>query len=645
MSLLHLARYAFGLSPQAVAGKATRYMGKIIRSRLRQVLWRHRESYAPLAAGPAPMVSMLGPVDAGRLPETVKEFCQPVLAHRFDLLGSGPIVVEATGDPANLSPGNRRRAAAIRRLIDPSYRPIDWRVDFKSGYRWPADRLSGSLPYGHRPGVDVKVPWELARCQHLPWLACCDLAEPTGRWADEFRNQVLDFAAANPPGYGVNWMCAMDVAIRIANMLLARDLMAREFDAPFEREFDALVIAHGRHIFANLENDGEHRGNHYLADLVGLLFVGAYSPPSAERDGWLEFAGPEFIAEIERQFTGDGANFEASTGYHLLSAEMAVYGTALLLGMGRELPPGRFERLQRMAEFSMHATKPNGRVVQIGDNDSGHLFKLCPSPELDHRALVGAIDGLFGRPDLAAFAGPETAFAGYVVSLLAGGVTMPAAGEPAALNRFQVSADPCPLNVTGDIIITPPDESVLGGITAFGYPDFGLYGWRSPRFFLSVRCGPIGQNGNGGHAHNDQLAVELNIDGEDWIADPGTGVYTASPPLRDAYRSARAHFVPVGGEGEPASLKLGMFRLEDRARAQCLGFSTDRFEGRHCGHGKPLHRRVVIGDGHIRITDGFADGHDRGRQIEPKEFSDGAALREYLGLDLKFSPGYGIFDD
>ena len=27
--------------------------------------------------------------------------------------------------------------------------------------------------------------------------------------------------------------------------------------------------------------------------------------------------------------------------------------------------------------------------------------------------------------------------------------------------------------------------------------------------FLSIRCGPIGQNGYGGHAHYDQLSIEL----------------------------------------------------------------------------------------------------------------------------------------
>ncbi|HER27621.1 MAG TPA: alginate lyase family protein, partial [Rhodospirillales bacterium] len=589
--------------------------------------WRQRETYVPVQADPPPLASLLGAL--ADKPTDID--CQSVLAHRFDLLGSGPRVVAAMGHGEPLSPGNQQRAAAIRALIDADYSAIDWQVDFKSGYRWRADRLSSSLIYGQRPGVDVKLPWELARCQHLPWLAY-------GNQVAEFRNQVLDFAAANPPGYGVNWMCTMDVAIRAANMLLADDLLEAELDAPFRAEFQALIVAHGRHIFANLESQG---ANHYLANVVGLLFIAAYLSPDEESEKWLTFASDEFVTQIDRQFSADGANFEASTSYHQLSAEMAIFGTALLLGQGKSgaLPLSHMEKLQRMAEFSMHATKSNGRVVQIGDNDSGHFFTLTVPVDLDHRALVGAINGLFERDDLARFCGKDQDFNGRVVSALAAGVTLPG-GRPTPV-VYSGPSEPVDLNLTGDIKIVPPDASVLQDLEAFSYPDFGLYGWRSERFFLSVRCGPIGQDGNGGHAHNDALAVELNIDGEDWIADPGTGVYTAAPKIRDAYRSARAHFVPAGGTGEPASLSLGLFRLEDRARARCLAFSKDGFEGTHQGYGRPLHRRIKIIDDHIRITDGFSG--DPGQGMVVQAFSDGQSLRKYLGLTLRFSSGYGLY--
>ena len=62
-----------------------------------------------------------------------------VAAHRFDLLGSGP---------TELGP------------------EIDWLTDFKSGRRWPLHHGS-LLRLAYGDGSDIKVPWELSRCQHL----------------------------------------------------------------------------------------------------------------------------------------------------------------------------------------------------------------------------------------------------------------------------------------------------------------------------------------------------------------------------------------------------------------------------------------------------------------------------------------------
>ena len=86
--------------------------------------------------------------------------------------------------------------------------PIDWQLDFKSGYRWSEKIWASRLSYSHLPGVDVKVPWELSRMQHLPQLAlrASILGENDNEarlLVREIRNQWLDFIATNPPGFGV----------------------------------------------------------------------------------------------------------------------------------------------------------------------------------------------------------------------------------------------------------------------------------------------------------------------------------------------------------------------------------------------------------------------------------------------------------
>jgi hypothetical protein len=324
---------------------------------------------------------------------------------------------------------------------------------------------------------------------------------------------------------------------------------------------------------------------------------------------------------------------------------MVIYGTALILGLddAPKLPNWYFERLEHMAEFTIHVTKSNGRIAQIGDNDSGRFFKICPLADLDHRATVGAINGLFVRRDLAKFAGMETTFEASVISTLAKGQKIASylkSGDSLRAEGQSIKEDITDnLPVIGDTIIELPVSEVLDGLVTFAYPDFGIYIWRSQRFFLSIRCGPVGQNGNGGHAHNDQLAIELNIDGEDWIADPGTYLYTPSPKERNSYRSVHAHAAPRLGAQEPARLDLGMFRLEDKARGRCLSFDPDGFAGMHKGYGTPLQRCIEFQAGSIRILD--MGPVTEQSEAKPITIKDAKSLRELWKLDLSFSPGYG----
>ncbi len=717
MSLRQLIKYSLSLPPRQVAGKGWRLVGRLLAASGDQVLGNFHSTYAEPTPGAVEIESRVAEIPA----KLIKPMSAAIavlgghyLDHRFDLLGSGWVKVEHgmrcpgfegdaypphSGKP-RVSSGNRRHAHMIRQLIDRQYQPIDWQLDFKSGYRWSEARAAGAILYGHAPGADVKVPWELSRLQHLPHLAWAFILAKSGEdgfeapeiYRAEFRNQILDFLAANPPRFGVNWSCPMDIAIRASNLCLALDLFRRHgacFDDAFMTEFGAALRAHGQHISANLEWHDEHRANHYLADICGLLFVAATLPRGPETDTWLAFAVRQLISEAERQFTPDGGNFEASTAYHRLSAEMVIYATAFILGLPAKrtavlaaydhqrwpywppleaapvamhsvpgggtspFPAWYFERLERMVEFTVHATKPDGQVVQIGDNDSGRFFKLCPlfnhgnkdawdEDHLDHRSLAAAAAGLFSRADWQDFAGRRMTAETAVVEELAGGIRIPAAASPLAAEGRRVETAAAPPPGGREIVVSLAEDAILADVKAIAYPDFGLFIWRGRRFFLSLRCGPVGQNGNGGHAHNDQLAMELQIDGEDWLADPGSYLYTPAPKLRNAYRSVLAHAAPRDATGEPASLDLGLFCLEDRTRAACLHFDESRFHGIHFGFGAAVHRLVEIGSARITVRDVLEPG---GGEVKRLTITNAASLRDAFDLKLAFSPGYGKLRD
>jgi hypothetical protein len=606
-------------------------------------------------------------------------------------------------------------------MIASDYIPIDWQLDFKSGYRWQEKTPSSNCQPAPLSGVDIKVPWELSRMQHLPQLAWAyslssqkvEGAQPPETYANEFRNQILDFIATNQPRFGVNWHCPMDIGIRVSNWLIVYDLFKAQgasFDPEFEQAFKNSVYDHGLHIIQNLEWNPSLRSNHYLADIVGLLFVSAYLPSSSETDTWLAFSVQELSHAMEDQFHPEGSNFEASTSYHRLSAEMMLYGTALILGLPegkREalkhyqpislfpgpklqkaplpfyhvpglgqtspLPPTHFEKLERIADFTRATIKPNGQAIQIGDNDSGRFLKLHPKfhkaelneihalyqnlhgytgvdsvthywmeDHLNHSHLIRAIDALFRKqPDQSEAVDIEA----QIVGNLTGGKAVSPSntktattdthkytfGSNASWDEGKQKLDELSPEQCNTYEIFAHEHNLKSGIETICFPDFGLYLMVSPKMFLSIRCGPVGQNGNGGHAHNDALSIELQIDGIDRITDPGSYLYTPLPEIRNAYRSIKAHFAPHVDQREPNPIDHNLFQMEDRAQAQCLYFGDNGFIGMHKAYGSPVYRLIQVEDDKLIIKDGI-DGPQKLVLLDPLNPTNG----------LPISSGYGI---
>lgn len=634
--------------------------------------------------------------------QTLERLAPAYLRHHFSYLGSG-WRDHATAEPLRVNRANRRRSAQIKQFIDQDYQPIDWHRDIRTGYRFPSDRWARAIQPGRRPGVDIKNPWELTRMQHLPQLALlasdgATQAAERERYTREIRNQILDFIAHNPPRFGVNWRVPMDIAIRAANWVLALQLLG---DQAIPRQFAQVVAAnlrdHGRAIIAELEWSPRVRGNHYLADICGLVFIAVALPGDAEADDWLVFAAREVLTEGLRQIHPDGSGIEASTSYHRLSLEMLVHAVAVLLGLpgnrlqaiatrplsSLRLPPGLkpkpwvyndnlvdggssmvpdelVRRIWRAAEFTRHVSRPNGRALLIGDNDSGRFFKPCPSLEIldwadarqrfhdwravsppdfmpdcarevgeDHRHLVEAIAALF-EPT-------ATGVHGRIVQRLTAGRRFRILDTPAADVRVE-TAPPDPPPTAKTLKIPLPASLDPGQVRLARYPGWGLYLLRGPGLLLSFRCGPLGLGNTGNHDHNDQLAITLHLDGKDLINDPGSYRYTARPEERRLYRSVRAHFAPQPRQGnqEPGSLDLGPWMLGDQAQAQLECVGNNLLQGRHQGFGAQVHRRVSISQGEIHITD-WSDGDLE--LMPPGELFD---QLDDDGCLVPFCPDYGL---
>lgn len=457
-----------------------------------------------------------------------------ILRHEFDLLGSGPVQLGPT---------------------------LPWHTDFKTGREWPVEYWS-DIEYAEldRP-TDVKVPWELSRCQHFARLGQAYWLTDDDRFAREFVEETSDWIARNPYAYGVNWACAMDVALRAVSWIWGFYFMA---EAPscrsreFQERFLPSLFLHGEFISTHLEC-GDVNGNHYLCDAIGLVFAGCVFRSTEKGRRWLETGRDIVVAEIFNQVTPDGVDFEQSTAYHRLVLE--GFSTAYhLLRLNRvDVPPDAWKRLELMHEYVLAYTKPDGRAPLIGDADNGRIQILGTQPTNDHRYLLSNAVAEFGG---SRFKAGATRF--WEESFWTFG--------PAGLDRYEAE----------------PDQNAPRRSVAF--PAGGFFVMQSDAAHLIVDCGDVGLRGTGGHGHNDILSFELYLNGFNVVTDCGAYLYTASPEWRNRFRSTAFHN-SVEVDGEEVNRFLGpnaLWQLHHDAvpisPTLDRGDLVDRFVGGHRGY-------------------------------------------------------------
>lgn len=420
-----------------------------------------------------------------------------ICGHIFDLLGSGPT---------------------------PLRDKIDWHIDFKTGHRWnPRTYYKRIRPAPYPGGYDIKVPWELSRCQHFVRLGQAYWITNDEKYAREFVAQVEDWNASNPWPWGVNWACTMDVAIRAVNWLWGYAFFRESpiLSDEFRLHFYKSLLVHGRHIYRNLENRDGFTNNHYLADLVGLTYLGILCPEFKEAAEWRDFGLRELWQEMFKQVYPDGVSFEASIPYHRLAVEFFLSPVILCQLHEIPVPDEVMVRLEKMLEFVMHYTKPDGTAPLIGDGDNGRLHRL-KAWEIqgrewnDHRHLLAIGATLFNRQDFAKAAGDQWEEAIWLL------------GERAF--------------AAWSALVTHRQSPVI--LPSRIFPHGGLYILREHDACMIVDAGPNGQNGRGGHGHNDALSFEFYAGGVSWFIDPGTYAYTSDYKARELFRSTAYHNTP-----------------------------------------------------------------------------------------------------
>ena len=452
---------------------------------------------------------------------------------------------------------------------------IQWTIDPLSLNQWPLDyhRDIKLIPID---GSDIRVLWELNRLGHFVTLARAYLATNDQRYSAEFFSQFKSWDDQNPYGRGPNWTCAMEVALRAINLLAVFEIFRHspDLDGDSLERFLRIFQQHGNYIERNLEFSHIATSNHYLSDVVGLLWLGLALPEFHEAKRWQEFALQEMPREMEKQILDDGADFEASTGYHRFVLELFLYSFLLCRNNGVQIEQKYWTKLHQMLIYLRSYLRPDGLAPLIGDTDSGQVLPVRRRRADDHAYLlaIGAVVFNDAGLKLEGVDAPEELF--------------------------------CFLGEDGVKTFREMTASSVYDVSK-GFPQAGTYVMRDRDLYLCFNASGVGINGRGSHGHNDALSIEVLARGRAFIVDPGTYVYSALLEWRHRFRSTAYHSTVKVDDIEQNTIDiLTPFVIGNEAKPRVLEWVTgedfDKVVAEHYGYSKlawpVVHRRTVTFD-------------------------------------------------
>jgi hypothetical protein len=428
---------------------------------------------------------------------------------------------------------------------------------FEPGARgfWPR-RAAGRVVAAAPVGFDPRTTWELNRGHGWVVLARAYAATHDARFRDRLVRELRSWQRDNPVGFGINWVSAMEAAIRchafawIAALLRA----AGAGDAAPWRLLAELLFQHAAFVARNLSRFSS-ANNHLIVELSGLVVAGR----ALDVPRWRDLGLRELAREAERQTLPDGVNVEMATHYHIFVLEALLL--VAWLERAHRAPAYALEQvIARMAAYLDAITLRSGAVLHQGDNDDGKLLPLFEPRHADQlRYAAHALTA--ARPSVARPA-PSP---GEGARLLCDGAP-PARRPPAARSRR--------------------------------FRDAGQVVLRGARLHAMFDAGPFGFGALAAHAHCDALAVTVAFDDRPLLVERGTYLYNGDREARDRYRSTAAHnTVQLGAreQGDAAGPFLWTRRpVAAIERCELGADAVDVVRASHDGFAPARHLRTLV---------------------------------------------------
>ena len=281
--------------------------------------------------------------------------------------------------------------------------------------------------------------------------------------------------------------------------------------------------------------------NHTIVEAAGV----AVAATVLGEHEWLDEALALLELEVAHQTYLDGVNKEQALHYQLFVMEALCLVSHVLRTIGKALSASLVERLHSMARYARACSVGSGKYVEFGDDDEGVILRR------GREALLPGLRSCAGR-------------FGSSNRIAAGWRTFAAARQSAGCTASGDSNLPMPSRLPQNASVESfPD----GGVTIVRFDEgHGVLAFD--------HTGPLGFGRLAAHGHADALSVQLYVDGEPVLIDPGTFVSTTvTAGRRDKFRSTCVHnTMCVGGRDQSEALGPFLWGLQgERFRIRARG--------------------------------------------------------------------------
>lgn len=355
-------------------------------------------------------------------------------------------------------------------------------------------KFEGEIDWFIDPVDYREFPWQLNRHHH--WVQMAKAYRATGNedYAKEFVLQLHSWIEQCPVSLKVwdeTWDAWRSIEAGIRMGWTWMDAFLSFLPSPYFDDDSVCLMLKSFCEHAEYLMPFESRNNWLTMEASGLFAVGVMFPEFKAAPVWFQTALSRLYKHLDAQVYPDGAQMELTTSYHCVSLGNFLRPWKLAKLNGIVLPPDYLGKLQRMYDFLLYMTMPDGNVPGVNDADD---FAVSPILQEGHTLFPARSDLL------------------YVA--------------------------------TGGRSGERPEH------LSYQFPYAGYYvmrsGWHAADKYLLFDGGPFGLS----HQHEDKLSFVVYAGGRTLIHDPGNYAYDTSVWRRHFISSYAHNVVLVDGQGQ-----------------------------------------------------------------------------------------------